>query len=157
MVSPTQLCWRYHSLPLNQWYDVLTSTTSFAAQYKKNVTYARTLWTSLANMFSQQYILMTRIPAKISFISLTRSSVWTAVLRLKINKICKIDLTKSNLCTSEKSCISKAPEKQIYEGRAASRFAPSQWEMVLLCNDVSHWLGANLESALSGGNCFYLI
>ena len=30
---------------------------------------------------------------------------------------------------------------------ADSRFAPSQWEMVLICN-VSHWLGANLESAL---------
>ena len=32
--------------------------------------------------------------------------------------------------------------------RADSRFAPSQWETVLLCNDVSHWLGANLESPL---------
>ena len=32
--------------------------------------------------------------------------------------------------------------------RADSRFAPRQWEMALLCNDVSHWLGANLESAL---------
>ena len=32
--------------------------------------------------------------------------------------------------------------------RADSKFAPSQWEMALLCNDVSHWLGANLESAL---------
>ena len=32
--------------------------------------------------------------------------------------------------------------------RAYSRFAPSQWETVLLCNDVSHWLGATLESAL---------
>ena len=31
--------------------------------------------------------------------------------------------------------------------RADSRFAPSQWETVLLCNDVSHWLGANLEPA----------
>ena len=29
-----------------------------------------------------------------------------------------------------------------------SRFVPSQWEMVLLCNNVSHWLVANLESAL---------
>ena len=28
------------------------------------------------------------------------------------------------------------------------RFVPSQWETALLCNDVSHWLGANLESAL---------
>ena len=32
--------------------------------------------------------------------------------------------------------------------RADSRLAPSQWETVLLCNAVSHWLGANLESAL---------
>ena len=35
-----------------------------------------------------------------------------------------------------------------YRTRAHPRFAPSQWEMVLLCNDVSHWLGASLESAL---------
>ena len=32
--------------------------------------------------------------------------------------------------------------------RTDSRFVPSQWETALLCNDVSHWLGANLESAL---------
>ena len=32
--------------------------------------------------------------------------------------------------------------------RADSRFAPSQWEMALICNDISHWLGASLESAL---------
>ena len=31
---------------------------------------------------------------------------------------------------------------------ADSRFAPSQWETALLRNDVSHWLGANIESAL---------
>ena len=31
---------------------------------------------------------------------------------------------------------------------ADSRFAPSQWETALLCNDVSHGLGANLESTL---------
>ena len=27
------------------------------------------------------------------------------------------------------------------------RFAPSQWEVALLCNNVSHWLGASLEPA----------
>ena len=32
--------------------------------------------------------------------------------------------------------------------RADSRFAPSQWETELLCNDVSLWLGASLESTL---------
>ena len=36
--------------------------------------------------------------------------------------------------------------------RTKSRFAPSQWETVLFCNDVSHWLGANLESALNPEN-----
>ena len=29
-----------------------------------------------------------------------------------------------------------------------SGFAPSQWETALLFNDVSHWLGASLESVL---------
>ena len=32
--------------------------------------------------------------------------------------------------------------------RADSRFAPGQWETSLQSNAVSHWLGANLESAL---------
>ena len=36
--------------------------------------------------------------------------------------------------------------------RAESRFAPSQWEKSLQSNDVSHWLGANLESTVS--TCF---
>ena len=31
--------------------------------------------------------------------------------------------------------------------RADSRFVPSQWETALLYKDVSHWLGASLESA----------
>ena len=33
--------------------------------------------------------------------------------------------------------------------RSDSQFASSQWETVLLCNKVSHWLGAILESTLS--------
>ena len=39
--------------------------------------------------------------------------------------------------------------KQYNNYRADSRLAPSQWETVLLCNDVSHWLDASLESALN--------
>ena len=35
-------------------------------------------------------------------------------------------------------------------GRADSRFTPSQWETSLQSNAVSHWLGANLVSALGG-------
>ena len=37
----------------------------------------------------------------------------------------------------------------VYSIRPDSRFAPSQWETPSLCNDVSHLLGASLESALS--------
>ena len=33
-------------------------------------------------------------------------------------------------------------------GSVDSRFAPSQWKMALLCNAISHWLDASLESAL---------
>ena len=32
--------------------------------------------------------------------------------------------------------------------KADFRFAPNQWEMALLCKDVSHWLGTSLESGL---------
>ena len=40
--------------------------------------------------------------------------------------------------------------------RTNSRFAPSQWEMALLCNNISHWLGASLESALAFGKAVVL-
>ena len=40
-------------------------------------------------------------------------------------------------------------ERIVCKFRADSRFASSQWETALLCNDVSHWLGASLESARS--------
>ena len=40
--------------------------------------------------------------------------------------------------------------------RVDSRFAPSQWETSLQSNAVSHWLGANLDSALMAlGLCFW--
>ena len=35
-----------------------------------------------------------------------------------------------------------------YVIRADSKFAPSQWKTALFCNDVFHWLGTRLESAL---------
>ena len=37
--------------------------------------------------------------------------------------------------------------------KADSKFAPSQWETALLCKDVSHWLGASLESTLIYNLC----
>ena len=40
--------------------------------------------------------------------------------------------------------------------RADSRLAPSQWETSLLCNDVSHWLGANLCIPLPLADSFHM-
>ena len=45
----------------------------------------------------------------------------------------------------------------MYIYRADSGFVPSQWETLLLCNDVSHWLGASLESALYIFACCYRV
>ena len=44
-----------------------------------------------------------------------------------------------------------------FELRADTRFALSQWEKALLCNNVSHWLGANQESALELTATYLLI
>ena len=46
------------------------------------------------------------------------------------------------------SCLSKCALSPLLYCRADSTFAPSQWEPALLCDDASHWLGANMESAL---------
>ena len=39
-------------------------------------------------------------------------------------------------------------EEMVIDMQCYSRLAPSQWETSLQSNAVSHWLGANLESAL---------
>ena len=49
------------------------------------------------------------------------------------------------------SCGSNGTFRTIY--RIDSRLAPSQWETSLRSNAVSHWLGANLESALNLTQC----
>ena len=40
---------------------------------------------------------------------------------------------------------------------ADTSFVPSQWETALLCNDVSHWLGTILESALQHNTAISLM
>ena len=56
----------------------------------------------------------------------------------------EIRLYISRLLTNQKHW---AWDKYIYT-RADSRFASSQWETALLCKNISHWLGTNLESPL---------
>ena len=53
----------------------------------------------------------------------------------------------------QSGCITiKSLSQPSINNRADSRFAPSQWETSLQSNAVSHWLGANLESALNNNN-----
>ena len=49
---------------------------------------------------------------------------------------------------SRPACFAFRDKVRERVSRADSRIAPTQWETALLCNDVSHWLGASLESAL---------
>ena len=50
----------------------------------------------------------------------------------------------------------RLPMWQYTSERADSRFAPSQWEMALFCNDIAHWLGTNLESVRLQTSCLVL-
>ena len=65
-----------------------------------------------------------------------------------------LELTKKNLMgeqygvlivsiLEDVDCIMMAPKH-----KADSRFAPTQWETLIQSKSVSHWQGANLESAL---------
>ena len=61
------------------------------------------------------------------------------LLVLSIVVLCfEVDASTTNLQWSH------APVVPRLLSMADSWFAPSQWETVLLCNDVSYWLGANL-------------
>ena len=59
-------------------------------------------------------------------------------------------VTKGNVFYTPKMKWFTCNQMGWYKGyhRANARFAPSQWETALLCSNVSHWLGASLESAL---------
>ena len=73
---------------------------------------------------------------------------------------CQLDHWKQTSVKSESkykkfSAVSKKVQASMCQTvdesthRTSSRFAPSQWETPLQSNAVSHWLGANLESALT--------
>ena len=62
---------------------------------------------------------------------------WNQEVFIQGNGFKDITWGVATICSRQVSC------------RAVSRLAPSQRETSLQCNAVSHWLGANLESALS--------
>ena len=85
-------------------------------------------------------------------------SLWSSDIHIKTISITKINLKNSYLKfhlnvpgVNELRCLSSHTYL-----RADSRFLPSQWETLLQSNATSHWLGANLVSALylHGGHFF---
>ena len=63
----------------------------------------------------------------------------------------KLNHPQAKPCQYNVGLSSSPPSRSVTEwvSRAHSRFAPSQWETSLQSNAVTHWLGTNLESALS--------
>ena len=59
--------------------------------------------------------------------------------------------TRPNICSKNRTWLVKCTDFRPVA--TYSRFAPSQWEASLQSNAVSHWLGANLESALFITSC----
>ena len=66
-----------------------------------------------------------------------------------------VDLSSTRFCRTHLGPISQEVLKfsirrtPLNNTRADSKSAPGQWETSLQSNAVSHWLGANLESALN--------
>ena len=66
--------------------------------------------------------------------------------------LCKVDMLLAFRCCHRCVYIYLFNVHQIYLGegyiRDQSRYASSQWETSLHCNDISHWLGAYLDCSL---------
>ena len=81
---------------------------------------------------------------------LSESMMFTLLMHICVTRPQWVNGAKRR--TSSKLWITTGPlsrESTFDTTRADSSCAPSQWETALLCNDVSHWLGTSLESALS--------
>ena len=85
----------------------------------------------------------TLCPLRVKDIAMVSAVCLSACLPLKVN-ILQSCQTVIHVFHVRDSC-----------SRADSRFAPSQWETPLQSNGVSHWLGANLESALCSVHTYW--
>ena len=73
---------------------------------------------------------------------------WPHESEVTLKDMGKIDSNHNKIQTSVCNSWDAQGGPGGFKYRADSRFVPSQWETSLLCNDVSHWLGASLGSAL---------
>ena len=73
---------------------------------------------------------------------------WTVLLSPASNTMFPVSKQKMQESLYSRSVHWSSGTLLVYHPRVASRLAPSQWETSLQSNAISHWLGANLESAL---------
>ena len=113
----------------------------------------RKLWLTLSNVDLCKYRKSTTPRVGASPSSLTPASSASFKRQSGLERIaecsCAAQQMVDSLCFSWRTdkIGRSGKEDQRINDRADSRFAPSQWETALLCNNVSHWLGASLESA----------
>ena len=116
--KPESQSYKKHFSGFNYWMDVQTNTYETWWIFKR----ANILADYHINV--TDYFLWTKLSSKIQNINIIGSMKYNT-------EIFPLQLVFSTLFT-----------------RADSRFWPSQWETALLCNNLSHWLHASLESDL---------
>ena len=97
--------------------------------------------TNARNMWVRQLSNLSRLIAK----------KWLSGSRNQNGQVVTQHLVSYNAACVANTCGShdQSFRSNMIACRADSRFAPSQWQTALLCNDVFHWLGANLKSGLA--------
>ena len=141
VVSPLLTHGRYHSL-------VLSHRNIKHSPHVRNMgCFQRVFWRKLTKLDETCLTLRVGVHVytqrrycwyRVNFKKVRNNSIQFKMCICMINKLIKLQShhESAEICS------------HIRTHRVESRFASSQWETALLCNDVSYWLGASLESAL---------
>ena len=81
------------------------------------------------------------------FLWMVHSDKWFLQSTCPMDKCIRFEISKRDIRYRYLNFNMTLPTDVLVMSRADSRFAPSQWETSLQSKAVSHWLGANLESA----------
>ena len=137
--------WGYTTVPSNVWYKTLKNTLFFNKHFPNStnlrsdadITPLRVIARRREKYYTKQFSKVGRSGSGIIMLVLlnivAESILFEDFLRLSV------PLAGYHRCCDSSSCVLCGTD---------SRFVPCQWETALLCNNVSHWLGTNLESAL---------
>ena len=120
-------------------YDVLPSSPSAILNYVESLVAQEALTKTY------RILLWSQFPDAGLVQPVTRTSWGTVMAQKWGSKLC-VRYRHCNGCMY--ALVNQSGAVDIFVNTDYSRFAPSQSEIALLCNDVYHWLGASLESGL---------